>query len=208
MSSEYVALFHSNKDDENPEDFLHSFFQQMGSSSDNVKKQQFPNFLQADSMADEWFKDLVANDKADWTTIEMAFRTRWLRKKAAKKTKEEYKEEISNSCLRMEDLSKKEKVSGHGIYSHITWADKMVTVIWGAKLESTTMYIGHIRKENSHHSTSETDPQVPPHLLDIQPHHQRTLSQATVNTIFPHLHKIGPQCQTTPPDHCPHRRTG
>ena len=118
----------------------------MGTSTDEVRKQQFPNFLQADSVADEWFEELKEKDKTDWKSIEAAFRTRWPRKKAAKKTSEEYEEEVRELELKMEDLGKKEKVAGREIYTHIAWADKMGTIIRGAKLESTTTHIGHVRK--------------------------------------------------------------
>ena len=80
-------------------------------------------------------------DKTDWKSIEAAFRTRWPRKKAAKKTNEEYEEEVRELELKMEDLGKKEKVAGREIYMHIAWADKMGTIIRGAKLESTTTHI-------------------------------------------------------------------
>ena len=76
MPSEQVTPFHGDKDDENPEDFLRSFFRRMGTSTDEVRKQQFPNFLQADSVADEWFEELKEKDKTDWKSIEAAFRTR------------------------------------------------------------------------------------------------------------------------------------
>ena len=46
----------------------------------------------------------------------------------------------------MEDMGKKEKVAGQEVYTHIAWADKMGMVIKGAKLENTTMHIGHVRK--------------------------------------------------------------
>ena len=49
--------------------------------------------------------------------------------------------------MKMEDLGKKEKMAGREIYSHIAWADKMGTVVKGAKIETTTTYIGHVRKE-------------------------------------------------------------
>jgi len=140
MTSELVNPFHGDKDDENPEDFLRSFFRRMGTSSDDVKKQQFPNFLQADSVADEWFEELVGDDKANWNKIEAAFRTRWPRKKAAKKTNDEYEEEIRELQLSMEE------VAGREVYTHIAWADKMATVIRGAKLEKTTTHMGHVRK--------------------------------------------------------------
>ena len=119
MSNEQVAPFHGDKDDKNPEDFLQSFFRCMGTSTNVVKKQQFPNFLQADSVADEWYDDLPAADKTDWTTIKAAFHKKWPRKQQVKKTQEEYKEEITGLLLKMEDLGKKEKVTGRDMYSHI-----------------------------------------------------------------------------------------
>ena len=92
MASKQVTLFHGDKDDENPEDFLRSFFRCMGTASNTVKKQQFPNFLQADSITNEWYKDLQPANTADWTAIKMAFRKHWPRKKAVKKTMEEYED--------------------------------------------------------------------------------------------------------------------
>ncbi|KIM34953.1 hypothetical protein M413DRAFT_79884 [Hebeloma cylindrosporum] len=147
MSNEQVAPFHGDKDDENPEDFLRSFFRRMGTSTDAVKKQQFPNFLQADSVADDWYEELPAADKVDWAAIEVAFRKRWPRKQQVKKTKEEYEEEIMGLLLKMEDLGKKEKVAGRDVYSHVAWADKMAMIVRGAKLEDTTTYIGQVRKK-------------------------------------------------------------
>ena len=147
MVSEQVNPFHGDKEDENPADFLRSFFQCMGSASDDVKKQQFQYFLQADSVADKWFDDLAENDKKDWMAIETAFHKRWPRKKAAKKSKEEYEEEIMSLHLTIEDLGRKEKVTGRDVHAHIVWADKMATIVRGAKLETTTTYIGHVRKE-------------------------------------------------------------
>lgn len=146
MASEQVAPFHGDKDDENPEDFLRSFFRRMGTSTDEVRKQQFPNFLQADSVADEWFEELAGNEKESWAKIETAFRARWPRKKAAKKTNEEYEEEVRGLELKMEELGKKEKIAGRDVYTHIAWAEKMGTIVRGAKLENTTTHIGHVRK--------------------------------------------------------------
>lgn len=147
MSTEHVAPFHGDREDENPEDFLRSFFRRMGNNTDDVKKRQFPNYLQADSVADEWFEDLPPNDKANWAAIEAAFRVRWPRKKAAKKTKEEYEEDIMMLKLKMEDIGKKEKIAGREIYSHIAWTDKMEVLVKGAKLDNTTTLISGVRKE-------------------------------------------------------------
>jgi len=147
MATEHVNPFHGDKEDENPEDFLRSFYRRMGTANDDTRKQQFRYFLQADSAADEWFDELAVPDKKDWNAIEAAFNKRWPRKKAVKKTKEEYEEEITGTRLQMEDLGKKEKTAGRETYSHIIWADKMDTIVRGAKIEGTTTYIGHVRKE-------------------------------------------------------------
>ena len=64
-----------------------------------------------------------------------------------KKTIAEYEKEITGLKLKVEDLGKKEKTGGREVYSHIVWADKMLTIVQGAKLETTTTYIGHVRRE-------------------------------------------------------------
>ena len=147
MPNEHVDPFHGDKEDENPEDFLRSFFRRMGSASEDTMKRQFRYFLQADSVADEWFDALPQADKKDWDAIEHAFNTRWPRKKVVKKTTEEYEEEIIGLRLKMEDLGKKEMTAGREVYSHTAWADKMATIVKGARIEATTTYIGHVRKE-------------------------------------------------------------
>ena len=147
MPNEHIDPFHGDKEDENPEDFLRSFFRRMGLASEDTMTRQFCYFLQADSVADEWFDALPQVDKKIWDMIETAFNTRWPRKKAVKKTTEEYEEEITGLRLKTEDLGKKEMTAGREVYSHTAWADKMATIVKGAKIETTTTYIGHVRKE-------------------------------------------------------------
>ena len=147
MASEQITPFQGDKEDENPEDFLRSFFRRMGNNTDDVKKAQFPNYLQADSAADDWFLDLSEAEKKSWADIEAAFRKRWPRRKQVKKTTEEYEEEIDSQKLKTEDLAKKEKVAGREVYSHIAWADRMATIIKGAKLDKSTTHIRQVRKE-------------------------------------------------------------
>ena len=147
MSTEVVPPFHGDKDDENPEDFLRAFFRRMGTNSDDTRKAQFPNYLQADSVADDWFMDLSAAEKKTWSDIQTAFRTRWPRKKQVKKSQEEYEEEITTHKLKIENLGDKEKIAGREVYSHIAWADRLAIAVKGAKLERTMTYIGQIRKD-------------------------------------------------------------
>jgi hypothetical protein len=146
-TAETVKAFHGDKEDENPEDFLRSFFRRMGNNSEDTKKAQFPNYLQADSAADDWFMELGDAEKKTWNDIETAFRKRWPRKKQVKKTAEEYEEEIESQKLKTEDLAKKETVAGREVYSHIAWADRMGTIVKGAKLENSTTYVRQVRKE-------------------------------------------------------------
>jgi hypothetical protein len=146
-SAETITPFHGDNDDENPEDFLRAFFRRMGTHSDDVKKSQFRYYLQADSAADEWYAELPENEKKSWTDIEAAFQKRWPRKTQAKKTEEEYEDEILGRKLKVDDLGKKEKVAGREVYSHVAWADKMATTVKSAKLEKTTSYVRQVRKE-------------------------------------------------------------
>lgn len=145
-TSETVTPFQGDKEDENPEDFLRAFFRRMGNNTDNTRKAQFPHYLQADSVADDWYAELTEDDKKTWADIEAAFKKRWPRKKQVKKTAEEYEEEIVDNTLKTEDLAKKEKIAGRDVYSHIAWADRMATIVKGAKLQKTTTHIRQVRK--------------------------------------------------------------
>jgi hypothetical protein len=119
----------------------------MGTATDDVKKEQFPNFLEPDSVADEWFEELDLTGKKDWSAIVASFHKRWPKKVAVKKTVEEYEQEITSLCLKMENIGKKETVAGREVYTHIAWADDMAVIVRGAKLEATATFIGHVRKE-------------------------------------------------------------
>ena len=146
MATETILPFHGDKEDENPEDFLRSFYRRMGDKTDEVRKTQFPYYLQADSAADEWYAELAENEKKSWKDIEVAFGKRWPRKKQVKKTDDEYEDEIMERKLKPEDLGKKEKVAGREVYTHIAWADKMATSVKGAKWEKTTNQLRLVRK--------------------------------------------------------------
>ena len=147
MSAEIIPPFHGDKEDENPEDFLRAFYRRMSDKSDETKKTQFQYYLQADSVADEWYAGLVDDEKKAWGDIEAAFKKRWPRKKQAKKTQEDYEDEILTRKLKDEDLGKMEKIAGRDVYSHVAWADKMATSVKGANLERSTNGIRQVRRE-------------------------------------------------------------
>ena len=68
--------------DEDPENFLGWFLQCMGTADDKTKAHKFIYYLQANSDADEWFEDLLEEEKGSWGKIERLFRQRWLKEEA------------------------------------------------------------------------------------------------------------------------------
>ena len=54
MASETVTPFYGDKEDESPEDFLHTFYRRMGNKTNDSRKNQFCYYLQANGAADEW----------------------------------------------------------------------------------------------------------------------------------------------------------
>ena len=146
MAPETVTPFHGDKEDESPEDFLWAFYRRIGNKIEDSRKNQFWYYLQANSVADEWFTDLDDEEKKMWKDIEIAFEKRWPQKKQVKKTEEEYKDEIVRRKLKAEDLGKKEIVVGRETYTHIAWADKMEMSVKGAKWEKTTNQLWQVRK--------------------------------------------------------------
>ena len=111
------------------------------------KNNNFQTFCRLTAQPTNGSTSLWRQRKKDWHTIEAAFYKRWLKKKTAKKMTEEFEVKIMEPHLKMEDLGKKEKVTGRDIYTHIAWANKMSVLIKGAKLEATTTYIGLVRRE-------------------------------------------------------------
>ena len=74
-----MSVFHGNKHDEDPEEFLRWFLQRTRTGDDAFKARIFVNYLQAYSDADEWFEELPEEDKGSWTSIEVLFRKEWLK---------------------------------------------------------------------------------------------------------------------------------
>jgi hypothetical protein len=145
--AETVTPFHGDKEDECPEFFLRAFYRRMSDKTDESKKAQFAYYLHPYSVADEWYSELVDDEKKSWGDIVKAFQKRWPKRIQVKKTKDEYEDEVLGRKLKVEDLGKKEKIAGMEVYSHVAWADKMAASVKGAKLEKTTTHIRQVRKD-------------------------------------------------------------
>ena len=60
----YQAIPFGGEWNEDPNIFLSWFLECMGVADDKTKARQFVYYLQADSDADEWFEDLLEEEKA------------------------------------------------------------------------------------------------------------------------------------------------
>jgi hypothetical protein len=74
-----MSVFHGDKHDEDPEEFLKQFLQCTKNGDDFFRARNFVNYLQAYSMADEWFEELPEDEKRSWASIEVSFRREWLK---------------------------------------------------------------------------------------------------------------------------------
>ena len=136
--------FWGDKPGENAQDFLRAFNRAIGDKSNELKANQFPNYLRTDSEADDWWSDLSAAVQAKWEDIEAGFMVRWPRAVVVKKTSMEYEEELLGLMLRAQDLGRKEQVVGREVYTHIAWADNMRRLAKGAGVEAGLTYIGQV----------------------------------------------------------------
>ena len=74
-----MSVFHGNKHDEDPEEFLTWFLQCTRTGDDAFKTQSFVNYLQVYSNANEWFEELPEEEKKSWSSIEALFRKKWVK---------------------------------------------------------------------------------------------------------------------------------
>ena len=74
MTNYLATPFHGDRHDEDPSEFLNWFLHYMGSADNKMKARNFIYYLQADSLADDWFEELGEEEKGSWEVIEVLFR--------------------------------------------------------------------------------------------------------------------------------------
>ena len=77
MTNYLATPFHGDRHDEDSSEFLSCFLQYMGTADKKMKAQNFIYYLQADSLADEWFEELGEEEKGSWDVIEVLFCRKW-----------------------------------------------------------------------------------------------------------------------------------
>ena len=82
-----MSVFHGDRYDKDPEEFMTWFLQCTKTGDDTFKARNFINYIQAYSVADNWYEDLPQAEKKDWEAITTSFYKRWPRKQVIR-TKE------------------------------------------------------------------------------------------------------------------------
>lgn len=131
---------------ENPQNFIRHFQRDTMDLDDVTRCRTFPTYICASSVADDWYDDLESATKFNWEELEKAFEKRWPKIRQVKKTPQEYEDELMNTHLEETALAKKVDVGGSEVWSHVAWADKIYRIAANAGIESTSTYIGLIRK--------------------------------------------------------------
>jgi hypothetical protein len=79
-----MSIFHGDKYGEDPQEFLDWFLQCTKNGDDSFRARNFVNYLQADSIADKWFEELLEKEKRSWASIEVEFRREWLKQETGR----------------------------------------------------------------------------------------------------------------------------
>ncbi|KAG5649712.1 hypothetical protein H0H81_002398 [Sphagnurus paluster] len=131
------------KDGVQPENFLKEFRKYIRAcalTSDAKKISAFGDFLETDSVADEWFK-YAATPKTNWNTFESVFSTKFPGIKKAARTTMELEREFQGMRLKVKDLATMETYGGVEVWTHVAFAEKVLDLARRAKIDTVTSYI-------------------------------------------------------------------
>ena len=106
----------------------------------------FENYLKYNSLADEWFKELNTTEMT-WKALEKAFLERFLPIHKAKKLESELERELCELRLKADDLGKNEKYTGQEVWSHVTFAEKALSLARQAKINTGLNSIWKVHDE-------------------------------------------------------------
>ena len=98
-------------------------------NTDPAKIENFQNYLESDSPAEEWYED-EGKKLTKWTDFELAFFTKFPMMDKAKKMAVELERELVGLRLRVEDLGKKEKYGGQEVWSHVVFVENAINRAW------------------------------------------------------------------------------
>jgi len=115
-------------------------------NTDPAKIENFQNYLESDSPAEEWYED-EGKKLTKWTDFELAFFTKFPTMDKAKKMAVELERELVGLRLRVEDLGKKKKYGGQEVWSHVAFAENAINRAQRAKIEKGTSSLWTVQDE-------------------------------------------------------------
>ncbi|KAJ7439823.1 hypothetical protein FB451DRAFT_1415470 [Mycena latifolia] len=107
------------------------------------------DYLEEDSPAEKWYKDLKARQTppapTTWNEWEAAFMARFPRPQKAERTPQEWERELAGMKLKVEDLDTRVQVGGANVFAHINFASKLLETARLAGIDTSTAGIWQSR---------------------------------------------------------------
>ena len=108
--------------------------------------ESFGDHLKYGLPADEWFGELDTT-QLTWKQVEKVFLERFPPVEKAKRTETKLERELCKLRLKVEDLGKKEKYAGEEVYTHIIFAEKVLSLAKQAKINDGVNLIWKVHNE-------------------------------------------------------------
>lgn len=126
-----------------PSTFIKKFrahMRDLGLSGDADRISAFVDYLEEDSPAEKWYKDLQNGQTpaTTWAAMEAAFQVRFPGPEKAERTVQEWERELAGMRLTVEELDTTVKVGGADVYAHVHFASRLLEVAKLAKIDNTT----------------------------------------------------------------------
>jgi hypothetical protein len=113
-------------------------------TTDATKIHDFSLSLDADSVAELWWDNLDAADKANWTTVKAAFRKEWPPARILDVSATTRRDILMSMKLTDEDVGKMEGEGRKKDYTHAIWADK-AEPLWKQLEDKNGLLIPEVR---------------------------------------------------------------
>jgi hypothetical protein len=94
-------------------------------ATDTQKLENFGLNLKSNAAAEQWFENLLTEDRDTWDHPIQAFNRQWLNKVPTVKTVEEKQMVLEQTRISKEEVGKRIMMNGMEELAHIIWADKI-----------------------------------------------------------------------------------
>lgn len=140
-----MPFFTGSDYDVHPHDFLRLF--RRVERTDDARVCQFVNYLQAGSVADQWWDGLADDVRKSWRLVEAEFAERWPKVPVFRKTQSRCLEEMLAMTLPYAKLGRTEAYQARVVYCHVGWAARMAVLARGAGVYDSGAYLGKVIRD-------------------------------------------------------------